>query len=78
MPQIDLGRVVGQDGATGQTGATPNLTIGTVSTGPAGSDASASITGTPENPVLNLTIPRGENDNAILFDENGYLYINVS
>ena len=78
MPQIDLGRVVGQDGATGQTGATPHLTIGTVTTGAAGTNASATITGTDENPVLNLTIPRGANDNALLFDENGYLYINVS
>lgn len=43
----------------GATGATPNLTIGTVTTGAAGTDASASITGTAENPVLNLTIPKG-------------------
>lgn len=46
-------------GATGATGATPDISIGTVTTGAAGSDASASMTGTPENPVLNLTIPKG-------------------
>ena len=43
----------------GATGATPNLTIGTVTTGAAGSSAAASITGTAENPVLSLTIPQG-------------------
>ena len=54
----------GADGATGPagpTGATPNLQIGTVTTLDAGSDATASITGTSENPLLNLGIPRGEN-----------------
>ena len=58
IPKGDKGDT-GDTGATGPTGATPNLTIGTVSTGVAGSDASATITGTAENPVLNLTIPRG-------------------
>ena len=48
-------------GPQGTTGATPNLQIGTVTTLDAGSDATASITGTPENPLLNLGIPRGEN-----------------
>jgi hypothetical protein len=47
----------GADGATGATGATPNLTIGTVSSGTAG----ASITGTAENPILNLTLQPGTN-----------------
>lgn len=42
------------------SGVTPDLTIGTVTTGEPGTDASATITGTSENPVLNLTIPRGE------------------
>ena len=37
----------------------PQLSIGTVSTGAAGSNASASITGTSPNFKLNLTIPRG-------------------
>lgn len=44
---------------TGPTGATPVLTIGDVTTGAAGSSASASITGTAPNFVLNLTIPMG-------------------
>ena len=37
----------------------PQLSIGTVTTGAAGSNASASITGTSPNFRLNLTIPRG-------------------
>ena len=47
-------------GPEGEKGDTPNFSIGTVTTGIPGSSASASITGTPENPVLNLTIPRGD------------------
>ena len=50
----------GEDGPQGPTGATPDISIGTVETGAAGSEAQASMTGTPENPVLNLTIPRGD------------------
>ena len=37
----------------------PQLSIGTVTTGAAGTNASASITGTSPNFKLNLTIPRG-------------------
>lgn len=47
----------GEKGEKGDTGATPNLTIGTVTTG---TDAAATITGTAEAPVLNLTLPKGE------------------
>lgn len=49
----------GRDGATGATGATPNLQIGAVTTLPYGSEATVTITGTPEEPVLNLNLPRG-------------------
>lgn len=49
----------GETGPQGATGATPNLQIGSVETLGAGSDATASITGTPENPLLNLGIPKG-------------------
>jgi len=38
---------------TGETGATPALTVGTVGTG----TAAASLTGTSEAPVLNLVLP---------------------
>ena len=43
----------------GENGAVPDIQIGTVATLPAGSDATASIGGTAENPLLNLGIPRG-------------------
>nr|WP_295947952.1 hypothetical protein [uncultured Agathobaculum sp.] len=49
----------GETGPQGATGATPNLQIGEVTTLDAGSDATASITGTAENPLLNLGIPKG-------------------
>lgn len=41
-------------------GQTPNITIGTVETLPAGSDVTASITGQTPNLVLNLGIPQGQ------------------
>lgn len=43
----------------GNTGATPNLTIGTVETVSSSSQAEATITGTTANPKLNLKLPRG-------------------
>lgn len=46
----------GDPGKPGNTGATPELTIGTVEEGDA---PSATITGTAKNPVLNLTLKSG-------------------
>lgn len=51
--------IQGITGPTGPTGATPTLIIGTVTTGAPGSNATATITGTAPNFVLNLTIPQG-------------------
>lgn len=45
---FDIGRVI------------PDFDIGEVETLPAGSDATASITGTVEEPLLNLGIPKGD------------------
>ena len=45
----------------GENGAVPDIQIGTVTTLPAGSDATASMGGTAENPLLNLGIPKGAN-----------------
>ena len=42
------------------TGATPDLQIGKVSTLEPGEMASAAIRGTPEKPILDLALPRGE------------------
>ena len=49
----------GAKGDKGDPGATPNLTIGTVTTLEAGQSATASMGGTAESPVLNLGIPKG-------------------
>ena len=50
----------GAQGPKGDTGATPNIQIGTVQTLEPGQQATASMSGTPENPLLNLGIPKGE------------------
>ena len=49
----------GDRGEPGKDGMTPNLQIGTVTTLPAGSPATAEITGTAANPVLSFGLPRG-------------------
>lgn len=51
----------GDPGPAGADGKTPQLKIGTVTTG---STASASITGTAENPQLNLVLPEGTGGNT--------------
>lgn len=51
--------IQGVKGDKGDTGATPNLQIGKITTLDSGSNATASITGTVENPLLNLEIPKG-------------------
>lgn len=43
----------------GDTGATPRISV-QVQTGAAGSEASVSVSGTAEEPVIHLTIPRGD------------------
>ena len=50
---------IGPTGPTGADAEAPTLTIGTVTTGDPGTEASATITGTAPNFVLNLTIPQG-------------------
>jgi hypothetical protein len=46
-------------GEDGLPGVTPKIKIGKVTTLPPGSTASVSITGTPEEPILNFSIPSG-------------------
>lgn len=50
----------GPQGPAGEDGQTPNVTIGTVQTLPAGANATAEITGTTPNLALNLGIPKGD------------------
>ena len=62
-PQGDTGPT-GPAGDPGPTGATPNIQIGTVQTLEPGQQATASMTGTAENPLLNFGIPKGENGDS--------------
>jgi len=61
-PKGDIGATgpKGDTGATGPAGPANTLSIGTVTTGAAGSNAASTITGTSPNQTLNLTIPRGD------------------
>lgn len=49
----------GATGPQGTPGKTPDIKIGTVTTLPAGSEATASMGGTAAQPTLNLGIPKG-------------------
>ena len=51
--------VNGAVGATGPSGAAATVSVGTVTTGPAGSQASVTNSGTMGAAVLNFTIPQG-------------------
>lgn len=52
--------IQGDRGEKGETGATPDFTTGTIETLFPWESAWAEISGTPEEPVLNLGIPKGE------------------
>jgi len=77
QPILNLGLPTGATGAKGDKGdqgdigPTPQMTIGEVTSLPAGSQATASITGTAENPVLNLGIPEGDAGNIPIADDTG-------
>ena len=64
----------GADGQPGADGVTPNIQIGTVETLASGSDATASITGTAENPLLNLRIPKGADGQPGTDGKSAYQY----
>jgi len=51
--------IPGEDGQDGTDGVTPDFSIGTIETLAPGEQATATITGTDEDPVLNLGIPQG-------------------
>ena len=62
---IAMAELKGANGAPGKDGVMPDIKIGTVTTLPAGSEATASMGGTAAQPTLNLGIPKGANgDNA--------------
>ena len=58
-PQGETG-AVGPQGPAGTAGEAATVTVGTTTTGDAGTNASVTNTGTAQNAVLNFTIPRGE------------------
>lgn len=51
--------VTGEKGETGPQGPAGTITVGTTTTGEPGADAEVENVGTPENAILNFTIPRG-------------------
>lgn len=55
----DSGEFDGEKGDKGDIGLTPDISIGDVTTLPAGSDAVVELSGTPEQPVLSFGIPQG-------------------
>ena len=68
---VNVSAQKGDKGDTGETGATNSLSIGTVTTGAAGSQASATITGDAPNQTLNLTIPKGDKGDTGAAGQNG-------
>lgn len=63
--------IKGPQGATGPVGASNTISIGTVTTGEAGTQASATITGDAPSQILNLTIPKGDKGNTGAAGQNG-------
>lgn len=71
--EINIKGPIGATGPQGNPGATPTITVGTVTTLDPGQDATAEITGETPNLTLNLGIPKGQpgqdgvqlNDDAI-------------
>jgi hypothetical protein len=59
MPTLNLGKVIGPTGLTGQTGPATELSVSGTTTGEAGSEASVTISGTAPNQSLAFTIPQG-------------------
>ena len=71
--EVNIKGPIGATGPQGNPGATPTITVGTVTTLDPGQDATAEITGETPNLTLNLGIPKGQpgqdgvqlNDNAV-------------
>lgn len=56
----DVTIIKGDKGDKGDTGSTPDISIGTVTTLSPGSNATVSLSGTPEQPVMSFGIPQGD------------------
>ena len=59
IPEGEQG-IAGEDGSDGQNGEAATITIGSVTTGAAGSNVIVENVGTDTDAILNFTIPRGE------------------
>ena len=57
--------ITGEAGITGDTGITPAITVGTVETLDPTENVTVTMTGTDENPILNIGIPQGEPGESI-------------
>ena len=68
---VNVSAQKGDKGDKGDTGSTNTLSIGTVTTGEAGSQASATITGDAPSQTLNLTIPKGDKGDTGATGQNG-------
>ena len=62
IPRGETGAV----GATGLPGTPATVTVGTTTTGAPGTNAAVTNSGTPQNAVLNFTVPAGETGTANL------------
>ena len=77
-PQGETG-ATGPQGPAGTAGEAATVTVGTTTTGDAGTNASVTNTGTAQNAILNFTIPRGETgatgpQGTTATNEYGYKY----
>lgn len=62
----------GDKGDKGDVGKMPEIQIGLVTTLDPGSEATASISGTPENPSLNFGIPKGDSGSPGTPGQDGF------
>lgn len=60
---INIPSIIGEQGPQGETGATPNIQIGIVTTLDYNESATVTKTGTLKEPVFNFGIPRGKDGN---------------
>lgn len=63
----------GETGDVGPQGPAGTITVGTTTTGEAGSDAEVENVGTSENAILNFTIPKGDKGDQGVPGPQGYM-----
>ncbi|MDU7339050.1 MAG: hypothetical protein E7L17_13155 [Clostridium sp.] len=68
---VDIGKLQGPQGVKGDTGTAATISVGTVSTGAAGSSVSVTNSGTENEAVFNFTIPKGDKGDTGSTGETG-------